>query len=111
MMDSGEAIRTYCYISDAVEIMWQVLLFGTEPIYNLGGHSQTSIAGLARQVGSILNVPVVIPPTNKSVAGAPKDVKLSMKKTETEFGKEEYVPLERGLERTINWYLSVKQYE
>jgi nucleoside-diphosphate-sugar epimerase len=106
MLDKGEAIRTYCYVADAVEIMWNILLSARQPVYNLGGNSQTSIAGLAQSIGEIMNVPVIIPPSDNSVAGAPEDVKLDMSKVLKEFGKEKYIPLNEGLERTINWYLN-----
>jgi UDP-glucuronate decarboxylase len=104
LMDQGTAIRTYCYISDAVEIMWNILLFGTEPIYNVAGHSRTSIGDLAKTIGSQLNVPVVFPENNDSISGAPEDVQLDTSKAENEFKKKDYVSLADGLKRTINWY-------
>ena len=46
LMDAGNAIRTYCYVSDAVELMWQAALNGTQPVYNIGGHSTVTIGEL-----------------------------------------------------------------
>jgi UDP-glucuronate decarboxylase len=108
LMDKGGAVRTYCYISDAIEIMWYVLFSCKEPIYNLGGRSQTTIAGVAETIGKIMNVPVIIPEQINSVAGAPEDVQLDMSKVKNEFGKDVYVNLEAGLSKTITWYLSLK---
>ncbi|HEY4148867.1 MAG TPA: NAD-dependent epimerase/dehydratase family protein [Chitinophagaceae bacterium] len=107
MIDKGEAVRTYCYVADAVEIMWKILLSAKEPVYNVGGNSQTTIANLAHRIGAIMSVPVIMPTGNEGVAGAPKDVKLDMQKVAGEFGKTQYISLEEGLQRTIKWYLTI----
>jgi nucleoside-diphosphate-sugar epimerase len=107
MMDKGEAVRTYCYISDAIEIMWHILFSCKEPVYNLCGRSQTSIAGVAETIGRIMQVPVVTPEKDNSVAGAPADVQLEMAKVKNEFGKDSYINLEDGLSKTINWYKNI----
>ena len=46
-MDSGQAMRVYCYISDTLEILINILLNGKQAVYNVGGESYTSIANLA----------------------------------------------------------------
>lgn len=110
LLDQGEAKRTYCYISDAIEILWNILLFGKEPVYNVGGFSSIAIADLARKIGKHLNVPVVFPETSsKKISGAPIDVSLDMTKVKQEFGKTEYVPFDEGLERTIEWQKKLYQ--
>ncbi|MEN6414176.1 MAG: NAD-dependent epimerase/dehydratase family protein [Veillonellales bacterium] len=103
LLDKGEARRTYCYIADAVEIMWKVLFQGKNPIYNIGGFSKTTIAGLAWKIGKYLNVPVNIPQTGNDLPGAPGDVSLNMERVTTEFKKTAYVPFDAGLTRTIEW--------
>lgn len=104
LLDRGEAKRTFCYVSDAIEILWHILLFGKEPIYNVGGFSSITVADLARTIGKYLDVPVIFPETSaEGLSGAPVDVSLDMTKTEKEFGKTEYVPLEEGLNITIQW--------
>lgn len=104
MLDQGEAKRTYCYISDAIEIMWKILLFGKEPVYNVGGFSSITIADLAQKIGKYSDVPVTFPKTpSDKISGAPVDVSLDMTKVKNEFGKTEYVSLDEGLERTIEW--------
>ncbi|MCX6799972.1 MAG: NAD-dependent epimerase/dehydratase family protein, partial [Candidatus Falkowbacteria bacterium] len=90
LMDKGEAKRTYCYVVDAVEMMWQVLLNGKEDIYNIGGFSKTTIGELAQKIGKYLDVPVVFPEDSKPMAGAPEDVSLDMTKIEVEFNKKDY---------------------
>lgn len=110
LLDQGEAKRTYCYVSDTIEILWNILLFGKEPIYNVGGFSSIAIADLARKIGKHLNVPVVFPETSsKKISGAPIDVSLDMTKAKQEFGKTEYVPFDEGLKRTIEWQKKLYQ--
>ncbi len=104
LLDHGEAKRTYCYISDAIEIMWKILLFGKEPIYNVGGLSSITIGDLARKIGKHMDVPVVFTKTlSDKISGAPVDVSLDMEKVKNEFGKIEYVSFDEGLSRTIEW--------
>lgn len=108
MMDSGLALRTYCYVTDAVEIMWNILLSGKEATYNVGGTSTINIANLGREIGSILDVPVIIPKEKskgekQALSGAPLDVSLDLTKIKKEFGKKNFVSLEKGLKKTIEW--------
>jgi UDP-glucuronate decarboxylase len=103
LMDQGLAKRTYCYVSDTVEIMWNILLKGTEPIYNVGGFSKVTIAELAQSIGTYLDVPILFPEKSGTLAGAPNDVFLDMQLVKNEFGKTEYVNFDTGLLRTIEW--------
>lgn len=103
LMDAGRAIRTYCYVSDAVELMWQAALHGTQPVYNIGGHSTVTIGELAKLVGQFVGVPVLFPAQSVEVAGAPEEVRLDLTRPETEFQKTSYVGLEDGLRATIEW--------
>ncbi|MDE2142029.1 MAG: NAD-dependent epimerase/dehydratase family protein [Elusimicrobia bacterium] len=103
LLDRGEANRTYCYVSDAVEILWNVLLKGREPVYNVGGDSRVTIGDLARKIGKYLDVPVKFPERGQDMAGAPEDVSLDMSLVHEEFGARDYVPLDEGLSRTIDW--------
>jgi nucleoside-diphosphate-sugar epimerase len=103
LMDAGKAIRTYCYVSDAVELMWQAALRGTQPVYNIGGHSTVTIGELAKLVGQFVGVPVLFHAQSVEVAGAPEEVRLDLTRPETEFQKTSYVGLEDGLRATIEW--------
>jgi UDP-glucuronate decarboxylase len=103
LQDMGEAKRTYCYVSDAVEILWHILLGGNRPIYNVGGKSKTTIAELAKDVAKYLNVPFKFPTKSNEMSGAPDDVFLDMSLVENDFKKTNYVTFEDGLARTIEW--------
>ncbi len=103
LLDSGTAVRTYCYVSDAVELLWQILLHGEEPVYNVGGRSTVTIGELAQMVGRITGAEVVFPTTQTEIAGAPEEVHLDLTKVTTEFRKTEFVSMEEGLSATIDW--------
>lgn len=105
MMDQGKAKRTYCYVRDAVEIMWNILLFGRNPIYNVGGFSVTTIASLAKKIGKSLNAKVIMPKKDQKITGAPSNVRLDMSEVSKEFKKDkkDYVSLDEGLKNTIEW--------
>lgn len=104
LLDHGQARRTYCYVADAVEILWDILLTGSDAVYNVGGLSRVTIRELAQKIGDYLNASVSFPSdVPEGLAGAPEDVSLDMTKAEREFGKSEYVALEQGLRKTIEW--------
>jgi nucleoside-diphosphate-sugar epimerase len=104
LMDAGAARRTYCYIADAIHQLWQILLHGTAPVYNVGGISHTTIADLANLVGELLQVPVRFPSNNASgLAGAPGDVSLNLNKFFAEFAPLPFTDLRTGVSRTIAW--------
>ena len=103
LQDMGTARRTYCYVSDAVEILWHILLRGTEPSYNVGGLSRTTIAELAQKVGLYMKVPVEFPKDARELGGAPEDVYLDMSLVQKEFNKTQYISFDEGLARTIEW--------
>lgn len=103
LLDSGRSIRTYIYISDAIEMIFNILLHGKEPIYNIGGVSKLSILDLAKKIGSILNRSVEITEDSHGILGNPKIVNISLKKYLTEFKKTNFVSIEDGLEKTIQW--------
>lgn len=103
LLDNGRVMRTYCYVADSVEVMWQILLTGKETVYNVGGESRTSIANLARKIGKYLKVKVIIPNKSRAKWGAPEDVRLDLSKIKKEFHKHKFISLNEGLRRTIEW--------
>jgi UDP-glucuronate decarboxylase len=102
-IDSGRAHRTYCYVTDAVEMMWDILMYGKESVYNVGGDSGITIRALANKIGKMMKVPVKFPNESRGLIGAPSDVCVSISRYENEFGKRDFVPLDEGLARTIAW--------
>ena len=105
LKDFGNATRAYCYVSDAIELLWNILLSGTKPVYNVGGIEKKTIAEIAEIIGEKLKVPVTYPKEQLVIdIGAPEEVCLDLTLTEKEFGKRTYVPFDDGIQRTIDWH-------
>lgn len=104
LLDQGAAIRTYCYVTDIVEMLWRILLYGKESVYNVGGISKITIAELANIIANKLNVPVIIPQNDDGIPGSPDFVNIDLTKIKSEFGKDSFVDFDIGLDRTIDWH-------
>lgn len=103
LMDDGSAIRTYCYITDVIEMFWNILLFGKHNLYNVGGKSVTTILNLANLIGSRLDKDVTTPKSSNELVGNPKVVNISIDRYINEFNKRDFVSLEDGINNTIEW--------
>jgi UDP-glucuronate decarboxylase len=106
MMDAGESVRTYCYITDAVKMMLNIFFSGKCNTYNVGGDSTTSILNLATIIGAYLDAPIFMNESGK-LKGSPNNVKINIQKYINEFGKPNFIPLVDGLKRTIEWQKSI----
>ncbi|HPS31762.1 MAG TPA: NAD-dependent epimerase/dehydratase family protein [bacterium] len=104
LLDKGESVRTFCYISDAIEMMWYIILHGKHSCYNVGGVFSIKIKELASLIGRLLNVPVVIPEVRTGIAGAPDKVFINLDRIMCEYKKRKFIDLEDGINKTIDWY-------
>ena len=104
LRDNGEAVRTLCYVDDTAEILWNIVNFGTHEVYNVGGPTVASIREIATVIADQTNSELVIPTQDTGLEGAPRDVRIDFNLVRTEFGKTNYVGLEEGLCRTIEWH-------
>ena len=111
LMDDGSAIRTYCYITDVIEMFWNILLHGKDVTYNVSGFSNSSIKELADNIGAKMNKQVIVPSLSNSLAGSPKIVNISSEKYISEFGKKEFISIDEGLENVIEWMKHINQYK
>jgi nucleoside-diphosphate-sugar epimerase len=111
LMDDGSALRTYCYITDVIEMFWNVLLHGKDVTYNVSGFSDISIKGLAENVGQILNKKVITPVSLDGLVGSPKVVNISSEKYINEFQKHSFVDMKHGLENVIEWMKYINQHK
>lgn len=103
LLDQGDAIRTYCYITDVIEMFWNIILKGKKITYNVGGESKTTILELAQIIGDELNKKVMRPEIEFSLVGNPKIVNISIDSYISEFGPHKFVSLSDGIKNTINW--------
>jgi len=64
MLDPGAAMRTYCYVTDAIRMMLMISHQGTQGVYNVGGDSRLTIHELAELVaehaGATLDAPIAV---------------------------------------------------
>jgi len=112
LLDAGLARRSYGYISDVGAMLWRILLMGREAVYNVGGDYQTTIATLARKLGSMMQVEVSIPEDHGSnLSGAPDEVRVCIQTFETEFGTVKFTAPDLGLGRTIAWQTAIREIE
>ncbi len=108
LLDSGQAFRTFCYISDAIEQMWFILLHGTQNLYNVGGVNHSTIGELAELIGKMVHVPVHFPAKISGIDGASPYVDVDLNRIINESKKTTFVSLEDGLMNTINWYKQLR---
>lgn len=107
MLDKGESVRTLCFISDMIEMLLNVLLLGKSFVYNLAGIEKYSIIEIAKLIATINNVPLVIPEENKLIEGMPNNVSIDITKYQTEFNKNKFISVEKGINKTIDWALKM----
>lgn len=109
MLDDGSAIRNYLYLTDGIEILFNILLHGKNTIYNVGGDTEpTSIYDLAKKVSYFFNADVEKGEDlkNNIVKSSPKNVYLDMNRYKQEFKNSINVPikLNEGIKNVILWY-------
>jgi nucleoside-diphosphate-sugar epimerase len=109
LMDAGESIRTYCYVEDSVRMLLNLLASGKREIYNVGGESVLSIAELGELVSLQLGVPFTKVDSMLGQNGAPAVVTLSIEKTKEICGDFEFINIDSGVRKTINWYQALIQ--
>jgi nucleoside-diphosphate-sugar epimerase len=103
LLDDGSSLRSFCYITDAVEMIWNILFNGKEFIYNVANTNSMSILELSNIIGGILNKEIKKPETNNGLEGNPVLVNLSIDRYLKEFKKDKFISIEDGIRKTINW--------
>ncbi len=100
---AGKEPRVFCYIDDTVEMLWQILLYGKHAVYNIGGEYPTNMAEVARRIARLTNADLIVPTNGKELHGAPSVASMSLCRIQEEFGERDFVSLEEGLRRTIDF--------
>jgi UDP-glucuronate decarboxylase len=100
MLDDGSAVRTYCYVDDAVYLLLAILFEGKDCVYNVGGWSKVSVKDIANHVGFITHAKVI--EGKKRLEGSPDSVELDLTKTLTEF-PHKFLDFGIGIQKTINY--------
>lgn len=108
MMDSGNSLRTFCFISDLIEMIFNVILNSRDNVYNLCGKETFKIKELAEIIAKLNGAEIKTNNQNKSIFGTPKKSVLSNKKYLDEFKKDFFVDIKEGLNATSNWFKNIK---
>jgi len=103
LLDQGTAVRTYCYVSDAVLQTLAILCKGDSEVYNVGGISRVSVLELAKLIALMTDARVELPEGDYGLSAAPKDVALDLSKVQKLIGNFAYTNFEVGLNHTISW--------
>lgn len=108
MLDSGSKIRTFCYISDCALMLLNIMLYGTELVYNVGGKENITIRKLAEEICAVTGSKLSVRENSGQAAAekvkvSPQQVQLDISKVCTEFGLDNFKPMSEGLKRTIEW--------
>jgi UDP-glucuronate decarboxylase len=99
---SGRERRTFCYIRDAVETLWQICLNGSQQVYNVGSPVTASMYDVVSMIAKITNS-MLISYDTEELPGSPEGVEMDISLAEREFDKHSYINLELGLKKTIQW--------
>ncbi len=108
MMDEGKALRTLCFISDAIEMLLNILLNAHEMVYNVSGRETVTIKQLAEIIAKINHAKLSSSIAPKNISGTPDRSALSNKKYVREFNKKKFVGLVEGLKATSVWFRNLK---
>ena len=107
LLDDGSSVRTYGYISDIVEMLYNILLYGEDVVYNVAGTSRISIIELANMIGKQMGCDVHVPTDLVPLQGSPKLVHSSVDKYMNEFGMKKFQQMDVGVAKTIEWQRSI----
>jgi len=103
LLDSGKALRTYCYITDVSKILLSIVRSGKKLVYNVGGESTINIADLAKIIANKTKSKIFIPNNDNFDIGAPKNVKMNIERVKEEFNYKKFISFDEGLDKTIKW--------
>ncbi len=107
LLDQGEQLRTWCYLTDCVVMLFHVLLYGRELVYNVGGNHTCSVRQLAELICALTGARYSLPPKDAArpeLAKGPDHVQLDITKVIREFGVVPQVGLREGLSQVIQWH-------
>jgi len=108
LLDKGEQIRTFCYITDGILMIYNILLYGNSVIYNVGGKETISIKQFAEIICNLTGSTFSLPKTESKkefIKNTPEIVQLDINKIVKEFNLKNFMSLKQGLQNTIDWNL------
>lgn len=109
MMDEGLAQRTFCFITDMIEMLLNILLSGKETVYNVCGNDIVTIKDLAEMIAHINHAKFKNQFNRKMVRSSPLILTLNNNRYLSEFNKTTFISLPNGLEITSAWLNNIRQ--
>tara|TARA_E500000331_G_C17011045_1_gene606412 strand:- start:116 stop:763 length:648 start_codon:yes stop_codon:yes gene_type:complete len=107
LFDDGSALRRYLHISDFLIILLNITLFGKKNVYNVGGKEEVSIYDMALHIGKFFNKEIKKGISNNKIStSAPKNVWVSLKRYEKEFGNINTLSFSDGIEKYLKWFVN-----
>ena len=106
-MDEGKAERTFCFITDTIEMLLNTFLSGKEIVYNIAGKETTTIRDLAKKIAVINHAKFEGKGVKNKITGTPKKSVLDNTIYINEFGKKTFVSLNEGLKITSDWFRNI----
>jgi nucleoside-diphosphate-sugar epimerase len=108
MLDSGDTVRSYIYVTDAIIMCWNILFKGKFNVYNVGGTEVYSVYDIAQKIGEIFNIEVIRPVNDdQRLTGSPKFVNVKLDQYFSEFNKFPFETISDGLNNIIHWYKKI----
>ena len=107
LLDDGSAVRTFCYISDSVEMILNISLKGKQLIYNVASNKNSiTILELAQMIAEFLYAKISVKKTNDDLISknSPVIVLMDIDRYLKEFGKNDFVDNKSGLLNIMKFY-------
>jgi dTDP-glucose 4,6-dehydratase len=103
----GLQVRDWIYVMDHCTALGAILHNGREgQVYNLGAGNEWPNVEIARRILQLLGKPESLLTFVQDRPGHDRRYALNSEKTERELGWVPSTPLEEGLKKTVDWYLS-----
>lgn len=109
MMDEGLTKRTFCFITDMIEMLLNIMLSGKEITYNVCGKDTITIRSLAKLIAQITQARFNYKFKARRLKGTPLILTLDNNRYLSEFRKKSFVSLNEGLVITSEWFKHLRQ--
>ena len=107
----GKNIRDWIFVNDHCEAVLQILLDGKSgESYNISANNEVDNLTIIRKILNILNKPEDLIEFVEDRPGHDFRYSLESKKIRKELSWSESTSFEKGLEKTVDWYLSNKDW-
>jgi dTDP-glucose 4,6-dehydratase len=101
----GNQTRSFCYINDTVNAIYNILFLGYHQPINIGSDEEISINNLAQQIAEILNFELNVIYESKRIDD-PIIRRPCIKLAKELLGWQPKIPLYDGIHKTLQYYIS-----